>query len=552
MNKFFSIIVCLSFAVNFSQAASSPHGDKLNINCEICHDTLDWKKIKSSFNHDSTSFRLEGKHVSVDCKSCHTDLVFENAKSDCYSCHIPKHKKPQSFDCNVCHSQENWKSKIFDHSKTIFPLLGAHKETSCMKCHDNGFSNTSTACSDCHLDNYIQAKNPDHVALKYSKDCFKCHNTFSWKSQDFNHDKLTTFPLTGTHSGLDCTQCHKNGFEKTSKQCVSCHSTKYDRTTNPDHKTAGFSDNCEACHTTTKWRPSTFDHSKQSKFPLSGAHIKAKCTDCHMANYAATSTECVSCHLDDYEKAKNPDHVKAGFSKECENCHNTSGRSPSKFDHNKNTNFPLTDGHIGVKCKTCHTDSYKGRSTACVSCHLKDYFKTEYPNHVDGLFSKDCEKCHTMKTWKASIFDHNTATDFPLNNAHKNLDCKKCHTTIFVGTSTECVDCHRKDYDVVKKPDHATMKFSTQCTECHTDKNWKETSFYHDKQNFPIFTGKHEGVWVTCNDCHYNLSYFEKYSCIRCHEHSDKAKVDKIHSKVKNYEYTNSSCYTCHPKGKRI
>lgn len=543
-------IPLLFIGVNFIHALS-PHGNKLNLSCETCHDTLHWDKIKASFNHDSIGFKLEGKHITLDCKSCHKDLVFENAIPNCSSCHIPKHKRAENFDCNACHSQDNWKTKVFNHSKTIFPLQGAHKDVSCMKCHENGFSNTSTACVSCHLEKFNQTTNPYHVASKYSKDCFKCHTSTSWKVQNFDHNKLTSFPLTGSHQKLTCTKCHTAGFVNTSKECASCHLNSFNRTSKPNHNTAGFSKNCETCHSTSGWKPSSFDHNKQTSFPLNGAHLKVKCTDCHTENYSNTSKECVSCHLAGYEKTKNPNHVKANFSKDCQNCHNTAGRSPAKFDHNKDTNFPLADGHLGVKCKTCHTDSYRGRSTACVSCHLKNFSKPTYPNHVEGKFDKNCEKCHIIKSWKATVFDHSTATSFPLKGAHAKLDCKSCHNKLFAGTSTECVDCHLKEYEATLQPAHGSMKFPKRCESCHTDKNWKETNFNHDQENFPIFSGKHKGVWKNCNECHYNESYFEQQSCIKCHEHSDKARIDKMHIQVKDYEYTNSSCKVCHPKGRK-
>ncbi len=38
--------------------------------------------------------------------------------------------------CEACHTTKSWKELSgFDHSKTKFPLLGAHRATACIDCH---------------------------------------------------------------------------------------------------------------------------------------------------------------------------------------------------------------------------------------------------------------------------------------------------------------------------------------------------------------------------------------------------------------------------------
>src|SRR5207237_9757936 len=38
--------------------------------------------------------------------------------------------------CEACHSTDSWKDlQRFDHAKTSFPLLGAHRATACIDCH---------------------------------------------------------------------------------------------------------------------------------------------------------------------------------------------------------------------------------------------------------------------------------------------------------------------------------------------------------------------------------------------------------------------------------
>ena len=57
-------------------------------------------------------------------------------------------------------------------------------------------------------------------------------------------------------------------------------------------------------------------------------------------------------------------------------------------------NFPLTGAHTVPprQCTDCHANNnYNLTTTACVSCHLKDFQGTTNPNHVAGGFSQTCE-----------------------------------------------------------------------------------------------------------------------------------------------------------------
>ena len=523
-------------------------GNKLHNDNHNFSDKID--KLKTdSFNHSKTSFPLVGNHKIIDCKRCHLDSVLSKAGKKCISCHSNVHNNILENDCESCHNSETWKKISFNHSTTSFSLKGKHQKVNCYQCHKHDFNNTPTACISCHLSDNEKATNPNHANLKFPSECQNCHNSESWSDTNFNHSVYTKFKLTEKHMTLTCKKCHPRDFQKPESSCISCHLFAYQQTKNPNHELAVLSKDCELCHNQTLWKPSIFNHNSGTSFPLHGAHLKADCSKCHSSNFAKTPTACVSCHLKNYLATKNPDHVQANFSKECQNCHTTSGRSPSKFDHNTATNFPLKNSHVGVECKICHTNGYKGRSTLCISCHLKEYNKVIYPNHVAANFSKECQLCHNDKKWEQSIFNHNTTTTFPLTGSHIGIDCRQCHTTVFSGTSSECYSCHQKDYNNMISLSHEKSKFPTSCKNCHSTTAWKKTNFNHDRDNFPIFSKTHKEKWITCNDCHSNLSNFIEFSCIKCHKHADKQESDSVHIKVSNYTYAAKSCLSCHPKG---
>jgi hypothetical protein len=124
-----------------------------------------------------------------------------------------------------------------------------------------------------------------------------------------------------------------------------------------------------------------------------------------------------------------------------------------------------------------------------------------------------------------------------------------CHNGDYNNTPTTCFGCHSSDYDQTTNPDHGIAQFPTDCEECHTDNAWVPSTFDHDGQYFPIYSGKHDGKWNLCTDCHTSPGNYSFFTCIECHEHNNQAEVDADHSEVQDYTYTGQSCFTCHPSG---
>ena len=85
------------------------HGDKLTLECAVCHVTQNWTKIKTDqFNHKKTNFPLVGQHKIVGCRQCHTSLDFSKAKSECAECHKDVHQGTVGRDCERCHNANSW------------------------------------------------------------------------------------------------------------------------------------------------------------------------------------------------------------------------------------------------------------------------------------------------------------------------------------------------------------------------------------------------------------------------------------------------------------
>lgn len=158
---------------------------------------------------------------------------------------------------------------------------------------------------------------------KLSIACENCHTPQGWKPiravPEFDHRK-TGFALRGLHSKVACAECHTDlVFAKTGNQCQDCHADIHRRKNGAQ---------CDLCHRDTGWQVSIHNiNEHQDRFPLIGAHAMVDCYSCHKVgtvgpfNRQGLSTECSSCHMDDFKKAKNPNHMAQGFSTQCLECH---------------------------------------------------------------------------------------------------------------------------------------------------------------------------------------------------------------------------------------
>lgn len=554
-----SSLIGLFFAVILLQA-QSPHGTDLKLNCAQCHSPASWTMdpIFMKFDHDSTGFKLSGRHQDIDCKSCHTSLVFsELHTASCNSCHLDVHQNSLGKDCNRCHNTASWivdeMTKI--HSENGFPLLGKHATVDCKSCHSSEselrFERIGNDCINCHKSDYNNTLNPDHQKSNFSTECSSCHDpvSFEWNTPNFQHD---FFPLVDAHAIKDCKKCHQTSdYTSTSAECYSCHQKNFENSLNPNHQAAQLSINCNLCHTPkSDWEPAQYIEHDALHFPIYSGEHKGKwkkCNDCHLnpSNYKENS--CIVCHsnpeVDDQHKS-----VYGYFFNDnaCLACH-PNGDKDFKFNHN-NTSFPLTGAHQTVECKACHISGFKGTSSVCADCHQLDFNNSKNPNHSNLGFSMDCASCHTTAPdWKPARFDNHDQS-YVLKGSHKIIasDCAACHKGDYNNTPNTCAGCHLEDYNQTLDPPHPLQRISTDCATCHTENAWVPSTFDHDGQYFPVYSGKHRGVWTECKDCHTNPANPKEYSCVNCHANPE---TDNQHQGVPGYWYKDQACFACHPTG---
>jgi hypothetical protein len=424
------------------------HRGNLGADCQRCHIESDWKKTK--FDHDKTRFPLRGRHVEPKCTACHRNQNFKQTPRECAGCHRKDdvHKGKLGADCAQCHNDKTWKKTAFDHDKTRFPLLGAHVTTRCLACHKSQAFNDAPArqCVACHL-------KKDVHKTRFGEKCESCHGEVSWKELKFEHDRDTGFKLREAHSKVKCEACHTERLylDKAPKDCNGCHAKK-------DVHRGSLGKNCESCHGESSWKKTTFDHDRDTKYPLRGRHASTTCKACHLDGTFAQKldTQCIACHRKD-------DRHEGQEGRDCERCHTETSWKVANFDHGR-TNFALTGKHLPVKCAACHkTPKFKDARRECLACHAaQDVHKRR--------LGADCAACHNARDWRIWDFDHDKRTHYILDGAHRKVECVACHTRPgdkMPGVGSLCIDCHERD-DVHRE------SFGNRCERCHVTTTFKE------------------------------------------------------------------------------
>ncbi|MGH8262537.1 MAG: cytochrome c3 family protein [Steroidobacteraceae bacterium] len=423
--------------------------------CRACHvehrgrDADIVKLSRAQFDHDFTDFRLVGAHTTVSCDSCHAKgKKWSEAPVECHACHRKDepHEGKLGTNCASCHDASAWRHVKFDHDKTKYPLTNRHLDVACVACHfNNRWKGTPLLCVSCHAPDDI------HRGERGTK-CGDCHTTVGWKTAKFDHLKQTGFALLGVHARIDCQDCHRTGNfkDKIPKDCNGCHKGE-------DAHAGRLGQGCEKCHDNEHWKPPTFDHTRDTKWPLEGRHEKVDCHACHTAPTASQklATECIGCH-------RSSDVHAGKLGKDCASCHTPAGWDKNvRFDHDLSS-FPLVGLHVAVPCEQCHvTRAYRDVGSKCVDCHKRDDV------HKGGL-GPDCARCHSPNGWRIWDFDHGKETGFKLDGAHAKLACEGCHRKPpdEVKLSQTCVSCHLKD-------DVHLGQYGQQCQRCHSTISFK-------------------------------------------------------------------------------
>lgn len=344
-----------------------PHGGEAaptatNGDCAGCHDERSFRpSTYTAALHAATSFPLLGRHAEAACASCHRNqgeapvgglprIPLHPAHASCRDCHGDAHAgqlavRPDGGACESCHGVDGWKPARFgaaEHATLRMPLTARHAEIACAACHGPEradlprlpdaatlgpagvwFAVSQGECRDCHQDPHgetFPTPRPGIVPMA----CADCHGGFTFAPSILGpagHERLG-YPLAGAHAAVPCVECHRVldrvpgaatlllarppvpplRFAETPTACVDCHE---------DPHAGQFShrenDGCDRCHGVDAFTPADrFDHERDTRFSLRGAHATVSCAGCHprdlrgeegpVVRYTGTPVECERCH----------------------------------------------------------------------------------------------------------------------------------------------------------------------------------------------------------------------------------------------------------------
>jgi hypothetical protein len=425
--------------------------------CATCHTDHEGRDAdivqldENTFDHDFTDFVLAGKHLEAECDACHeAGSKHRDAPSQCFDCHedVNPHHESLGTDCAGCHSPAGWPEVEFDHDATDFPLVGKHRENTCISCHaERQFHDMATNCYSCHAEN-------DAHEGRSGQQCESCHSPTGWTDTKFNHGRDTRFALTGSHAMAECGDCHSEDpfADELDVACVSCHLEN-------DNHEGHFGGTCETCHVPEEWAAIRFDHATDTGRALNGAHAEAECTACHVEPVfeVKPANNCLSCHEDD-------DAHAGTQGEQCLDCHNEIAWAENVFFDHDLTRFPRLGKHAEADCDACHeTHVFEEAPTECRECHA------EVDPHA-GRFPDTCGLCHNPVDWLQWQFDHDTQSDFELTGAHRDVPCQTCHRRPIAAQmrlGSRCADCHRSD-------DVHDGEFGFDCGRCHSADSFTE------------------------------------------------------------------------------
>ena len=248
---------------------------------------------------------------------------------------------------------------------------------------------------------------------------------------------------------------------------------------------------CLRCHTMESWdlNALTFDHDRDSRFRLEGAHAALDCQKCHPRDAGAdevslrlfdVGSACRDCHED-------PHHGQ--FDKTCDRCHTEQGwkgRWLTPF-HTADSRFPLKGRHATLSCEQCHRipgpaaglagAKFAGLGHECQSCHADPH---------QGQMSLACNACHRETGWTGNdlLFSHDRHTSFRLDRLHSALACSACHGQEhrqYRPLPHECGVCHKTQQSAMQgmsrtlqtPPDPHDGRLA--CTDCHDTNDGKQS-----------------------------------------------------------------------------
>ncbi len=341
------------------------------------------------------------------------------------------------------------------------------------------------------------------------EDCMMCHEdkSLSEMRQGKNVSLFVNLKTinTSVHKKVRCISCHEGAavsdFPHSENlapvNCGKCHSTASRSFYSGIHGQAfrrnePYAPSCKECHGQHDILPSSNEKSKTYKM-----NIPILCGSCHKEGSPVTRVYNIPEHniIENYSEGIHGKGLyKSGLivTATCNDCHGNHQVLP-----HTNQFSTVAPGNIAKTCMKCHTrieDVHKkiinqklwrenpNVIPSCSNCH---------PPHITKIYdvagtmsNQSCLKCHAKddifkivdgkkKSMKVNIHDIN-------DNAHKDINCVKCHTEMHADEEKPCRDAKKVD-----------------CSNCH----YEVANQYYDSEHGKAFSNKRTNA-PYCTDCH--------------------------------------------------
>lgn len=495
---------------------------------------------QEKFDHNLIGFRMEGGHLELQCRQCHVNASvavldqgqtrFIGLEQGCASCHEDVHEGRMQLGCAKCHGQESFaKHGSLGHEEQLH-LGGGH---------------AAVACRDCH--------------------------------QKMTPHSLEALGARRAHARRDCATCHESphgaGFAEgvaaqsgmpAGDSCIACHEAEHE----------SFRD---------KALQITVEQHAASGFALDAPHHEVACADCHSSGTETFAVrypgrgadQCYHCH----ESPHGGQFDSGPFAAEqCVACHGRLAFEPHAFTTEKHARsaLALTGRHLELDCEQCHRVPvegqprvFRGTVAKCVGCH-DDAHRGYFEGHdaeIGATQNGACAHCHGTTSFAeipASGFDHGKWTRFPIEGAHAQSECERCHVQSaepdelhrsfgrveeHFGRYEGCVTCHRDPHggDFEKKNLPLEVVGKTGCARCHVQTSFRAfpDGFDHGTWTGFALDGKHGNVG--CSACHAPLPEPDDHGrtwgraagiqCASCHEDSHRGQFER---------FGTTDCRRCH------
>lgn len=497
--------------------------------------------------------RMEGKHDSLSCHSCHELKPVKEAvkmvwwMSGVREDEIPAHARVPREVCENCHvtgdAKETWQeiAATAGHRVHLESDSSALEKVECLTCHVqevHRFVPVNTTCTQkgCHENTTIVLGDMAEKTVALEAHCTTCHEFTAEVPRLATRDSAVGTLVPGDKECMSCHQMQGRlaSFDPAKDPhngtCGMCHDPHAQR----EVQEAKLSCSTASCHET--WR--------QEPFHLGASHrqVASECTTCHLPHQARVdASDCTGCHQQVRSRTggrRSPplpfDTTAAKLRSAAEGpvaeprgkgdapvVDDSGGLSLSIQKPLAADTFPHSR-HSLLPCITCHTTrAGQGgsltfeRARGCQICHHQ------------APSGSDCSACHQPAELNAPIpalieirvLSHPPrGREVAFNHGiHQELSCQACHTESVTlrpdSAVARCATCHVEHHE----PERA-------CVACHATGQIVaaharpiEAHQNCDACHAPERVAQLVPTRPLCLTCHTGQDHYTRTQCTECH-----------------------------------